>query len=139
MMPASAPAPSGVPPAPDAVGAFAQQVRGMNLPPADIAKVADALEHGRQVISDLLDRRIITASALKDAVGGAKTAGKYTVDAVDNFVGRLPSTSDQPALRSALETHLEKTTKELVGLHVEAQSRGLDLSAMVNPASQQAS
>ena len=114
---------------PDVVSTVAKQVSALNLRPAQIMKAADALDHARQVVRGLLDQRTITAASLKSAADATKTSGKFEAPVVDALMSKLPPASNQPALRSALEQHLQKSTAELVGLHVAALAQGVDLAA----------
>ena len=120
---------------PDAVGAVAQQVRAARLPPAQMASAAMAIEHGADLVADLLSRRTITADALKGAVSVAKAAAKYDGGAIDAFAGRLPPVSDQPALRDALGQHLAQSMTQLVALHSAAATQGVDLAGMLRASS----
>ena len=119
----------------DAVGAVAQRVRAAGLPPAQMASAAIAIEHGADLVADLLSRRTITADALKGAVGAAKAAAKYDGGAIDAFAGRLPPVSNQPALRDALGQHLAQSMTQLVALHSAAATQGVDLAGMLRASS----
>ena len=120
-------APGGAPP--DVIGTVAKQISALNLQPAQIMRAADALDHARQVVRGLLDQPIITTASLRSAADATKTSGKFEAPVVDTMMSRLPPASNQPALRSALEQHLQKSTAEIVALHVAALAQGLDLAA----------
>ena len=124
---ASRPASAGA--FPDVVSTVAKQVSALNLQPAQIMKAADALDHARQVVRGLLDQPTISSAALKSAADVTKASGKFEAPVVDALMSKLPPASNQPALRSALEQHLQKSTAELVGLHVAALAQGVDLAA----------
>ena len=115
-------------PQPGTVDAVVQQIGAAGMQATQLAKAAAALEHSMDLTGDLLSRRTITGDALKGAVTAAKAAGKLDPGAVDGFAGRLPPTSDQPALRAALEQHLRSSMTQLVAVHSAATKQGLDLA-----------
>lgn len=125
-MPATAPAQAPA----DPRAAQVQQVLAA-AEAADLTRHAEMESHYVAAIGTLLSQPgDITMKDMKAAAATAIGAKAVSAEQVASVMGRLP-TSNQGALRTALAGQLRQSLQDLVAIHAEAQTRGLDLPAMM--------
>lgn len=121
---------AGLPPHPaDDMPRMAQAVALAAPPEEALRQAIDGQEHTVHALGTLLRKSgDITQADLNSAMSTAIGSGRISKAETLMFSKNLPSTSNQTALRAALEKQMERSIRTLVVAHGEAQRRGIDLT-----------
>ena len=111
-------------PAPDPIAQLRAAIASSPIPLSKLAQIAEAETHIAHATGTLLQQRgAITGADIALQVKAVSDAGKVDKEAVAQAVSKLPSVSDQDALRSALVTQRAQSIRNLVALHGAMQDR----------------